>query len=136
MSAFVLDASVAITWLLDDEENPLADAARRRIVDGGAFVPQVWHLEVRNALLVAERRRRISADGATARLRSLNELPIYTDVNPDLEAAFDLARGHHLAIYDAVYLELASRRNEALATLDAALVRAATAAGLPLVAAS
>lgn len=136
MSAFVLDASVAITWLLDDEENPLADAARRRIVDGGAFVPQVWHLEVRNALLVAERRRRISADGATARLRSLNELPIYTDVNPDLAAAFDLARGHHLAIYDAVYLELASRRNEALATLDAALVRAATAAGLPLVAAS
>ena len=136
MSAFVLDASVAITWLLDDEENPLADAARRRIVDGGAFVPQVWHLEVRNALLVAERRRRISADGATARLRSLNELPIYTDVNPDLAAAFDLARGHHLAICDAVYLELASRRNEALATLDAALVRAATAAGLPLVAAS
>ena len=136
MSAFVLDASVAITWLLDDEENPLASAARRRIVDGGAFVPQVWHLVVRNALLVAERRRRISADGATARLRSLNELPIYTDVNPDLEAVCDLARGHYLAIYDAVYLELAIRRNEALATLDAALVRAATAAGLPLVTAS
>ena len=136
MSAFVLDASVAITWLLDDEANPLADAARWRIADGGAFVPQVWHLEVRNALLVAERCRRISADGATARLRSLKELPIYTDVNPDLETAFELARGHHLAIYDAVYLELASRRNEALATLDVALVRAATAEGLPLVAAS
>ena len=136
MSAFVLDASVAITWLLGDEENSLAEAARRRIVDGGAFVPQVWHLVVRNALLVAERRRRISAHGATARLRSLNELPIYTDVNPDLAAVFELARGHHLAIYDAVYLELASRRNEALATLDVALVRAATAEGLPLVAAS
>ena len=136
MSAFVLDASVAITWLLDDEENPLADAARWRIVDGGAFVPQVWHLEVRNALLVAERRRRISTNGATARLRSLKELPIYTDVNPDLETAFELARGHHLTIDDAVYLELASRRNEALATLDVALVRAATAEGLPLVAAS
>ena len=136
MSAFVLDASVAITWLLDDEENPLADAARWRIVDGGAFVPQVWHLEVHNALLVAERRRRISTNGATARLRSLKELPIYTDVNPDLETAFELARGHHLTIYDAVYLELASRRNEALATLDVALVRAATAEGLPLVAAS
>ena len=56
MSAFVLDASVAVTWLLHDEENPRADAARRRIVDGGAFGPQVWHLEVRNSLLVAERR--------------------------------------------------------------------------------
>ena len=136
MSAFVLDASVAIAWLLDDEENPLADAARWRIVDGGAFVPHVWHLEVRNALLVAERRRRISAQGATARLRSLKELPIYTDAEPDLETAFEMARGHHLAICDAVYLELARRRNEALATLDAALVRAASAEGLPLVTAS
>ena len=49
---------------------------------------------------------------------------------------FELARSHHLAIYDAVYQELASRRNEALATLDVALVRAATAEGLPLVAAA
>ena len=136
MSAFVLDASVAVTWLLDDEGDPLADAARWRIVDGGAFVPQVWHLEVRNALLVAERRRRISVGGTAERLKSLKELPIYTDTEPDLEIALELARGHHLAIYDAMYLELAGRRNEALATLDAALVRAATAAGLPLVAAT
>ena len=136
MSTFVLDASVAITWLLDDEENPLADAARWRIVDGGAFVPQIWHLEVRHALLVAERRRRICAEGATERLRSLKELPIYTDAEPDLETTFELARSHKLAIYDAVYLELARRRNEVLATLDSALVRAATAEGLSLVTAS
>ena len=134
MNAFVLDASVAITWLLDDEENPAADAARLRIVDGGAFVPQVWHLEVRNALLVAERRGRLTVASAVERLRSLRELPIYTDAEPDFEAAFELARGHRLAIYDAVYLELARRRNEALATLDAALVRAAAAEGLSLVA--
>ena len=132
----MLDASVAVTWLLDDERHPLADAARRRIVDGGAFVPQVWHLEVRNALLVAERRGRISPGGTTARLKSLKELPIYTDTEPDLETALELARRHRLEINDAMYLELAARRNEALATLDAALVRAATAAGLPLVAAT
>ena len=136
MSAFVLDASVAITWLLDVEENPLADSARRRIVDDGAFFPQVWHLEVRNALLVAQRRGRITAKGTVARLRSLKELPIYTDAEPDLESAAELARGHRLTIYDAVYLELAGRRNEALATLDTALVRAATAEGLPLLAAA
>lgn len=136
MSAFVLDASVAIAWLLDDEDHPLADTARWRIVDGGAFVPQVWHLEIRNALLVAERRRRISAQGAVARLRSLKDLPIYTDAEPDLESAVELARAHRLAIYDAVYLELARRRDEALATLDNGLVRAATAEGLPLVGAA
>ena len=136
MSAFVLDASVAVTWLVGDEDNPLADAARWRIVDGGAFVPQVWHLEVRNALLVAELRRRISAGGTAARLKSLKELPIYTDTEPDLETALELARGHHLTIYDAVYLELARRRDEALATLDTELARAATAEGVALVTAS
>ena len=132
----MLDASVAVAWLLDDEDNPLADAARQRIVDGGAYVPHVWHLEVRNALLAAERRRRISAGGTAARLRSLRQLPIYTDMEPDFEAAVELARSHRLAIYDAVYVELAKRRNEALATLDAALCRAAEAEGLALVAAS
>ena len=136
MSAFVLDASVAVTWLLDDEEHPSADAARRRIVEGGAIVPHVWHLEVRNALLVAERRGRITGAGAAARLRSLRQLPIHTDMEPDLETAFELARIHGLAIEDAMYLELAKRRSEALATLDEALGRAAAAEGLSLVAAS
>ena len=136
MSALLLGASVAITWLLDGEEkNPPADAARSRIVEDGAFAPYVWHLAVRNAPLVAERGKRISAQGATERPRSLRELPIFTDAEPDFEAAFELARGYHLAICDAVYLGLARRRNEALATLDAALLRAAMAEGLPLVAA-
>ena len=67
----MLDASVAVTWLVDDEDNPLADAARWRIVDGRAFVPQGWHLEIRHALLVAELRWRISAGGTAARLKSL-----------------------------------------------------------------
>ena len=102
-------------------------------MDGGAFVPQVWHLEVRNSLLVAERRQRICAEEATARLESLKELPIYTDAEPDLESAFELARVHRLTCYDAVYLELAKRRNEALASLDTALARATMAEGLPFV---
>ena len=136
MSASVLDASVAVTWLPDDEDNPVADAARWRIVDGGAFVPQVWHLEVRNALLVSERRRRISAQGTAARLRSPRQLSIHTDMEVDLETAVELARVHRPATYAAVYLELAKRCSEALATLDTAPGRAATAEGLSLVAAS
>ena len=132
----MLDASVAVTWLVDDEDSPVADAARWRIVDDGAFVPQVWHLEVRNALLVAELRRRISGGGTAERLKSLKELPIYTDLEPDLETSLELARDHDLTIYDALYLELARRRDEALATLDTALARAATAAGVVLVTAS
>ncbi len=86
-----------------------------------------------NALLVAERRDRIAADEVNERLRALAALPIHTDDEPHLDVALALARTHGLSIYDALYLELAQRRTAALATLDAALARAAVAAGLALV---
>lgn len=133
MSVLVVDASVAVAWLFDDEDEPRADAALKRIESERALVPQLWHLEVRNALLVAERRGRIQADEVEARLRFLLELPVKTDAEPNLAAAFALARERQLSFYDAMYLELAQRCDGVLATLDGPLARAATAKGLPLV---
>ena len=133
MSALVLDASVAAAWLFDDEDDARADAALGRITSDGAVVPQFWHLEVRSALLAAERRKRISKDEVEERLRFLLELPIKTDTELDLVAAFALARRRRLSFCDAVYLELALRCGGALATLDAALARAGVAEGLALV---
>ena len=124
-----LDASVAIAWLLDDEENSLAGAAAHSFPKYGSCKSATL---CSPPIAVGASPR----DGANERLRSLKELPICIDVNPALETAFELARGHHSAICDAVYLELASRRNEALSILDPVLVRAATVEGLPLVAAS
>ena len=133
MSVLVLDASVAVAWLFDDEDEPRADAALKHIENDVALVPQLWHLEVRNALLGAERRGRISVDEIEERLRFLQELPVRTDTEPDLGTAFALARTRRLSFHDALYLELARRRDAALATLDAALARAAIAEGLPLI---
>ena len=129
----MLDASVAAAWLFDDEDEARADAALGRITSDGAVVPQFWHLEVRSALLAAERRKRISKDEVEERLRFLLELPVKTDAEPNLVAAFALARRRRLSFYDAVYLELALRCGGALATLDAALARAGVAEGLALV---
>ena len=66
-------------------------------------------------------------------LEALKWLPIQTDTGLNLSAAFSLAQTHNLSFYDAVYLELAKRQDAALASLDAALVRAAEAEGLSLV---
>ena len=132
MSRFVLDASVAAAWLLDDEDEARADPALARLGTEVALVPQFWHLEVRNALLGAERRGRIRADEVDERLRRLGELPVRTDTEPHVGAAFALARTHGLSMYDAVYLELAQRSDAPFATLDKALGRAAGAAGLAL----
>ena len=133
MSVFVLDASVTAAWLFDDEEEPRADAALTRTASETAFVPQLWHLEVRSALLAAERRGRIRVDEVEERLRFLAELPIKTDTELNLGMALALARKRHLSFYDALYLELALRHRGAMATLDAALARAASAEGVPLV---
>ena len=131
-SRFVLDASVTAAWLLDDEDAGRANAAFARLETDVALVPQHWHLEVRSALLGAERRRRIRADEVDERLRTLGELLLRT-TEPRVAVAFALARGHGLSIFDAVYLELAQRSDAPLATLDHALSRAAGAAGIALI---
>ena len=126
----VIDASVAIAWLLEDENEPDAIALLSALNEHEAIVPQLWHLETRNALLRAERRRRITYDQLAERLGYLRTLPIHTDQQPDYEAAMQFARNHNLTFYDAIYLELAKRRDARLATLDSALARAAAAEGL------
>lgn len=131
-ASLVIDASVAMAWLLDDEKSPEADTALVRVWQGGAVVPYFWHIEIRNVLLQSERRNRIDPAQVRVRLATLDILPIETDADLDLDAAYRLAQAHGLTFYDAVYLELALRRNAMLATLDNALSRAASAAGVML----
>ncbi len=130
MSLFVLDTSVAVAWLLGDEAVPAAESALRRLEDDEALVPHLWHLELRNDLLVAVRRGRSASDGPAERLSALYDLPIRTDTDPDLDIAFALAERHGLSFYDAIYLELAARHAAPLATLDKALARAVAVEGL------
>ena len=73
--------------------------------------------EVRNSLLAADRQGRQTEDEAVD-LDSLKALPILTDQEADLDTAMRLALKHGLSFYDALYLELASRRRLPLATLD------------------
>ena len=132
MSELVIDASMAMSWLLDDEHHLLADKALSQIVETGGLVPWLWHLETRNALISAERRGRTSAVRVDELLNALKGLPIQTDESQNLEAVFVLARTHKLSFYDATYLELARRRKVSLATLDSALAKAAANEGLQL----
>ena len=126
----MVDASVATTWLLEDEDEPDAMVLLDAINEREMMVPQLWHLEIRNTLLAAERRGRIASDQAAERLGYLKTLPIRTDEEPDFDAAMGLARDHRLTFYDALYLELAIRRDARLATLDNALARAAELEGI------
>ena len=130
----VIDASVAADWLLEDEFDSTAGVALEGTKENGGIVPPLWHYEIRNILLVAERRGRLHERDIQTRLDSLAALPIDTDQETRfLEETLGLAIKHRLSFYDALYLELAVRLNLQLATLDRALFRAALAEGLEVI---
>jgi len=128
---FVLDASVAACWAFNDEDHPIAAQALERLRTDEARVPTIWWFEVRNTLIVNERRARITQSDTTRFLRALARLPITIDRAPEEYAVLTLARTHRLTIYDTSYLELAQRETLPLATLDADLARAALAENIP-----
>ena len=127
MSNLVVDASVSAVWIIEDENHPVADLALEAVYDNNVIVPQLWHYEIRNVLLVAERRGRVRQGHLSRYIVAINRLPIRTDENPDLDTVMALAREHNLTFYDAVYLEVALRRSAELATLDRSLAKAAEA---------
>ena len=129
--AFVLDCSVALAWLLPDEQSKQADAWADRLQHDTALVPAIWGLEVSNALLTAVRRKRIRRSDMDQAIEFLGALPIEIDALAALHDVLLLAHQSGLTTYDASYLELARRRGVPLATLDAQLHKAGLKLGLP-----
>jgi len=132
---FVVDSSVALTWCFAEERTPATAALLDWVSESGAHAPSLWPLEVLNALLMSEKRKRIDSGKRKELIAQLRTLPIRLDMETCSQAwdyANGLAERHHLTLYDAAYLELAQRLELPLATLDAELRNAASAAGVPL----
>ncbi len=133
--SFVLDCSVAVAWFFEDEADAYAEGVEDALASATAIVPSLWPLEVGNALLVGERRKRASEAKVTQFLALLRALPIAVDEETGARAwsaVLTMARQHNLSTYDAAYLELAVRRALPLATMDERLKRAADAVGARL----
>jgi predicted nucleic acid-binding protein len=129
---FVLDASIVHDWAFD-ELHPTANAVRDRLRTESAAAPSLWWFEVRNGLVMAERRGRVTEQQTANFLREILRLAITLDRSPNEISILVLARRHRLTVYDAAYLELAIREALPLATLDTALMRAARAEAVPLI---
>jgi predicted nucleic acid-binding protein len=129
----VVDASVALAWGFPDEGNEYADAVLLNLERDTMLVPALFAVEVANALVVGERRKRLRQAEIRRYLALMEELPIIQDVQPIgdmMSAALALARELGLSAYDAAYLELAIRQGAPLATLDNGLGTAARKAGV------
>jgi predicted nucleic acid-binding protein len=133
--SFVLDSSIALSWCFEDERTPGTLALLDRVADSGACAPSLWPLEVLNALLMAQRRKRINLAKRHELTELLQSLPIVLDMETAAcawAASNRLAQRHGLTLYDAAYLELAQRLEQPLATLDIELREAASREGVSL----
>ena len=114
-------------WALQEEDHPVSIAAFERLKSDQAFVPILWWYELRNVLVVNERRGRIVPAETELFLRDLANIEFNFDTATNQVPVMSLARRHRLTFYDAAYLELAVRMRLPLATLDTALAAAARA---------
>ena len=121
----VVDCSVAAAWALADERTPWTAAALQTVTIEGGLAPSLFWIEIRNILVVNERRGRINPKDSDQFLADLSAI-IRFDIAPVDADVMSLARAHNLTVYDATYLELAQRRALPLATLDRELIGAAS----------
>jgi predicted nucleic acid-binding protein len=137
LNRFVLDASVALGWFVDSPVPPYAIPVKQALLQGNrAIVPALWHLEMANGLVVAERRRILTATEANRCLNNLELLlaqAIETSSSlSTMRQALTTGRDFGLSAYDAVYLDTARGEKLPLATLDKDLRAAAVSAGVEL----
>ncbi len=125
----VLDSSFVLSWGFEETGFEEGLDIITKVARLGAVAPALWTTEVKG-LLKGVRRRRITFDETKTLAQTVSRLRVAKD-----SATWDqawarslwLAHEHKLSVYDASYLELASRKGVALATYDAKLRRVAIA---------
>ena len=121
MNVAVLDASVVVRWLLDDD---FSAAARRLAADPTRFIaPELLLSETANALWKAHRVKLVPLADAMeflARLPYRIEFPHTGNLMPEV---FRIASVLNHPVYDCVYLALAEHLDLPFFTLDKRLHR-------------
>ena len=128
----IVDSSILLAALLPEELGP--DLEELIAAHDELLAPALLWVEVRNIVLTAERRGRMTGATADSILEAIDDLAVTLDTAPRSDAVMRLARAHQLSAYDALYLELALRHHADLATLDRALRLAAIAEGVDVAA--
>lgn len=130
MTTVVLDASVALKWVLPPADESLVPEAvellRRYAREEIRFVvPDVFWAEFGNVAWKAVRLGRWTPDEAETALRDVGERNFLTISSKDLLAsAFTLANAFHRSLYDCLYVALAIANKCEMVTADEKLANA------------
>ena len=130
---FVLDCSITMTWCFEDESDEYSQNVLQGLKQFKALVPPLWNLEVMNVLLMSEKRKILNTADSTRFMELLHSLPIYiSDLNFLNSEIITTARNNNLTSYDAIYLLLAMRSGNSIATKDKALLSACVKNGVSI----
>lgn len=111
----VIDASVALKWVLDEPGKAGADA----LLSEDLIAPSLWLIEAANALWRRTQRGELAPDEARERLDVLRLAPVRTTpIEDDLAVAATLAATLAHPVDDCLYLALAIRENTLVVTAD------------------
>jgi len=131
----VLDASLVVSWCIPDEQHDgsTAPAVQALLMGATTHAPEIFPVEVRNALMSAERRKRVKPAEVDQFLTRLGRMATRTyPVAAYLDTSVALSRRYQLSVYDALYIALAARLGLPLATLDTQQSLAARSEGVAL----
>jgi predicted nucleic acid-binding protein len=137
LTAFVLDASVAVKWALPSAKETLtAESLQllKRYIDGDVnfIVPDVFWAEVGNVLWKGVRQRRWPQVVAERAVRDIRDRNFFTVSCLELlPEAIKIAFAHDRSVYDCLYVALAIRYKIEMITADERLANA-LAARLPV----
>lgn len=121
----VVDASVALKWVLDEAGSQAATVLIER---DDLLAPDLLLIECANALTMRVRRKLLSADQAQDALETILAVPKRLFPSPPLvERAQALAIELGREAYDSLYLALAISERATLVTADEKFMRAVRA---------
>jgi predicted nucleic acid-binding protein len=118
MTGYVIDASVAIKWLIDE---PLSEQAARLLdADLPLLAPELIYAEAANALWAIARRGQIRAADVREALDVLADVPLAvpSSMKQLMAAAASLAGDLDHPVYDCMYLALALQEQRPVITAD------------------
>ncbi|MDO8731343.1 MAG: type II toxin-antitoxin system VapC family toxin [Actinomycetota bacterium] len=125
----VLDASLALAYVMPDEDSSAASTLLVRIEEGPVLAPTIWIYEIASALRMGQVRSRLTSEMAESVLTTLAELHVEFE-NPNGHQLMRLSHQTGLTVYDASYIALCLKHQLPLASLDRRLVRAARDLGI------
>ena len=121
MTTLVIDASIAIKWVVEEDGTPEALTLRRH---AKVIAPELLVAECANILWKKVQRDELSDDEALLAARLLQAAEIeFLPTRSLLEAATQIAIELNHAAYDCLYLALAAERDCRFVTADESFVR-------------